>query len=323
MKKESDLDGVKAIAKALLMTDICTTPYSPVIVQHPFTSTGFVVIPTEKHTGFQPIDITLNDENLKKWQDSMRRIIEKAENPYHVYMLLNPPYALTFLKLASPYLSKKDFSEILSSAWVMCEAPHNDPDVSKSDLIWSFSRFCSNSSLIDSSAFSIAKQTVFTSARVFDSENNRSRYNPFRSFYVLPGITQNKEIDLCYSMDETTVEEVVFAMYINMNIDINSVSVKDRNGNPITDFQQAVTSGAEFSANLVNGQKFSYKFPDIMLGDIDSNGEVDDWDSIVLNRYLAGWQTEANLAASDIDGDGELTDWDAIALERRLAGWNI
>lgn len=78
MKKESDLDGVKAIAKALLMTDICTTPYSPVIVQHPFTSTGFVVIPTEKHTGFQPIDITLNDENLKKWQDSMRRIIEKA-----------------------------------------------------------------------------------------------------------------------------------------------------------------------------------------------------------------------------------------------------
>lgn len=138
MKKESNLDGVKAIAKALLMTDICTTPYSPVIVQHPFTSTGFVVIPTEKHTGFQPIDITLNDENLKKWQDSMRRIIEKVENPYHVYMLLNPPYALTFLKLASPYLSKKDFSEILSSAWVMCEAPHNDPDVSKSDLISMF-----------------------------------------------------------------------------------------------------------------------------------------------------------------------------------------
>lgn len=68
----------------------------------------------------------------------MRRIIEKAENPYHVYMLLNPPYALTFLNLASPYLSKKDFSEILSSAWVMCEAPHNDPDVSKSDLISMF-----------------------------------------------------------------------------------------------------------------------------------------------------------------------------------------
>lgn len=86
MKKESDLDGVKTIAKALLMTDICITPYSPVIVQHPFTSTGFVMIPLEKHKDFQPIDITQNDENLKKWQDSMCMIIEKAENPYHVYI---------------------------------------------------------------------------------------------------------------------------------------------------------------------------------------------------------------------------------------------
>lgn len=63
--------------------------------------------------------------------------------------------------------------------------------------------------------------------------------------------------------------------------------------------------------------------PDFTVGDIDSNGEVDDWDAIVLNRYLAGWTTEINLAAADMDGDGELTDWDAIALERRLAGWDV
>ena len=31
-------------------------------------------------------------------------------------MLLNPLYALTFLKLASSYLLKKDFSEILAAA---------------------------------------------------------------------------------------------------------------------------------------------------------------------------------------------------------------
>lgn len=53
-------------------------------------------------------------------------------------MLLNPPYALTFLKLASPYLSRKDFSEILASAWINCEAPHNDPDLSKADLVSMF-----------------------------------------------------------------------------------------------------------------------------------------------------------------------------------------
>ena len=138
MKKETDLGGVKAIAKTLLMTAVNQTPYSPILVQHPFTSTGLVALPTEKYEGFRPIDITLNEENLKRWRESVSQIIDETENPYHIYMLLNPPYALTFLKLASPYLSRKDFSEILASAWINCEAPHNDPELNKADLVFMF-----------------------------------------------------------------------------------------------------------------------------------------------------------------------------------------
>lgn len=138
MKKETDLGGVKAIAKTLLMTAVNQTPYSPMLVQHPFTSSGLVALPTEKYEGFRPIDITLNNENLQRWQHSVSKIIDETENPYHIYLLLNPPYALTFLKLASPYLSRKDFSEILASAWINCEAPHNDPDLSKADLLSMF-----------------------------------------------------------------------------------------------------------------------------------------------------------------------------------------
>lgn len=138
MKKETDLGGVKAIAKTLLMTAVSQTPYSPMLVQHPFTSSGLVALPTEKYEGFRPIDITLNNENLQRWQHSVSKIIDETENPYHIYLLLNPPYALTFLKLASPYLSRKDFSEILASAWINCEAPHNDPDLSKADLLSMF-----------------------------------------------------------------------------------------------------------------------------------------------------------------------------------------
>ena len=138
MKKETDLGGVKAIANALLMTAVNQTPYSPMLVQHPFTSTGLVALPSEKYEGFRPIDITLNNENLQRWQNSVNQVIDETENPYHIYMLLNPPYALTFLKLASSYLSRKDFSEILASAWINCEAPHNDPDLSKADLLFMF-----------------------------------------------------------------------------------------------------------------------------------------------------------------------------------------
>jgi len=59
------------------------------------------------------------------------------------------------------------------------------------------------------------------------------------------------------------------------------------------------------------------------VGDVDADGEISDWDAILLNRYLAGWGVEINLALADTDGDGEVSDWDAIVLERYLAGWDV
>ena len=62
---------------------------------------------------------------------------------------------------------------------------------------------------------------------------------------------------------------------------------------------------------------------DFLLGDIDNDGEISDWDAILLNRFLADWPITINEKAADIDKDGEISDWDAITLERYLAGWDI
>ena len=58
-------------------------------------------------------------------------------------------------------------------------------------------------------------------------------------------------------------------------------------------------------------------------GDLDGDGEISDWDGVLLARYLAGWNVEIDLAATDVDGDGEVTDWDGVVLDRYLAGWNV
>lgn len=79
MKKETDLGGVKAIAKALLMTTVNQTPYSPMLVQHPFTSSGLVAFPTDRSDNFKPIDITLNEENLKRWKESVLQAIQLTD----------------------------------------------------------------------------------------------------------------------------------------------------------------------------------------------------------------------------------------------------
>ncbi|MCL2672633.1 MAG: dockerin type I domain-containing protein [Clostridiales bacterium] len=60
-----------------------------------------------------------------------------------------------------------------------------------------------------------------------------------------------------------------------------------------------------------------------LIGDVDGDGKVSDWDAILLNRYLAGWGVAIDLVAADVDGDGKVTDWDAILLERYLAGWDV
>ena len=63
--------------------------------------------------------------------------------------------------------------------------------------------------------------------------------------------------------------------------------------------------------------------PPVCIGDLDGDGEISDWDSIIFNRYLAGWDVEIINDAADIDGDGEVSDWDAILLDRYLAGWDV
>lgn len=89
-------------------------------------------------------------------------------------------------------------------------------------------------------------------------------------------------------------------------------------------------SVSHIEARTVNGEKVEFSQSDSVInvinylpGDVDNDGEVNDWDAIVLNRYLAGWNTEINKFAADVDKDGEITDWDAIVLERYLADWDI
>ena len=136
MRAKTDLEKVKSIARMLLLTPVHKTPYSPVVVQHPFTSSG---IATAKKDGvLQIIDITESEENLERWQEWMKEWIKNAKSAYEIYMMTNKPYGLTYLKYAEPYLSKEDFSNILGDAWVRSENPNGDANVSKKELLLMF-----------------------------------------------------------------------------------------------------------------------------------------------------------------------------------------
>ena len=75
--------------------------------------------------------------------------------------------------------------------------------------------------------------------------------------------------------------------------------------------------------NYVINCAFTVPEAGILLGDADGDGEVTDWDSILFNRFLAGWNVYFILEAMDLDADGEVSDWDSILLARYLAGWKV
>ena len=83
MRKQTNLAKVKQTALTLLSTEINETPYSPMIVKHPFTDTGVSAIPDGKG-GVEMIDLTEDDAQLR-WRQSMARQIDKADNAYAIY----------------------------------------------------------------------------------------------------------------------------------------------------------------------------------------------------------------------------------------------
>lgn len=88
--------------------------------------------------------------------------------------------------------------------------------------------------------------------------------------------------------------------------------------------RSAITIGTR-NTDLLNATWHYDHTGDILYipGDLDGDGEISDWDGVLLARYLAGWNVEIDLAAADVDGDGEVSDWDGVVLDRYLAGWNV
>ena len=136
MRNETDLNRVKWVAKQLVMIEPHLTEFSPVVLQHPFTSSGMVAIPSDE--GIKHVDITKSPEELVSWQNYMKAQIDEAKSAYHIYMMTNKPYSMTFLKFAKPHLSQKDFSEILADAWIRSENPNLDKNFKQKELLQMF-----------------------------------------------------------------------------------------------------------------------------------------------------------------------------------------
>ena len=135
--KYTDLDAVKSTAKALLYVEIQNTPMSPVIVSHPFTSSGIVMVPNSSAQHL--LNIYENTEDRRIWRESLATAIDSKQDAMGIMFLMNKPYYFAFLKFCHKYLNENDLCNMLHDAWVQVEFINQDVNLTKKDLIKLFS----------------------------------------------------------------------------------------------------------------------------------------------------------------------------------------
>ena len=91
MNRETDLPKVKLVAHTLLDVQIQKTALSPVIVSHPFTSSGISALRNEDGS-LSMADLINNSDDCTRWRRKVGEQIDSAEN---VQMCIRSSYCST------------------------------------------------------------------------------------------------------------------------------------------------------------------------------------------------------------------------------------
>lgn len=154
MRKKSNIDAVKSVAKSFVYIEVTETALYPMFVMHPIFETGIQAIKVDGE--MKMVDITANENNLKQVQKQVCETIDAAATVYDVYLVIRKSYRLTFIKHIKEYLSVNDMSELLAHAWVTSENPNGDVNVSLKTIIRWF-KSCDKTILMDEQEYKVYK----------------------------------------------------------------------------------------------------------------------------------------------------------------------
>ena len=131
--KQTNLKEIQSASKALLyaVSVRCDNPFG--IISHPFTNNVMVVDDNHQVINITDCDVCMN------WKNMMAARIDNA-NLERIYMMINKPWRITWLKYVEQYMSNSDFASYLSDAYVSEEMPNLNPNVTIKALIQWFKR---------------------------------------------------------------------------------------------------------------------------------------------------------------------------------------
>lgn len=130
----TNLEGVKHIAILFLHLEPKLIKNVSTLVSHPFIQSTLLA----DKNGF--FDIFEEPERYRNVLDCYEEMIKLRENVISIFYLINSSYKLTFFSYCEQYLAEPDYSMCLKEAWVHSEAPMQNINVSKDEILQFFTK---------------------------------------------------------------------------------------------------------------------------------------------------------------------------------------
>ena len=133
MIKETNIPQIKETLKLLFDAVEIEPLLGGLVMQHPFSNNP--IVNTMEKGIVNLFEKDKEKENLIAWRSTVYKLIDKTDSLMGLFLLLDKNWRLTALKYTKEDMSLKDFSEMLSAAWIMAENPNGDINVSINTLI--------------------------------------------------------------------------------------------------------------------------------------------------------------------------------------------
>lgn len=137
MRKETDLEAVKRVAKTFVYLDIQINERVGFLVNHPYI--GQIATATMEDGKLVLKDIR-NEKDLDDIRQNIIKTIESVSSYLQFIHIVRAPYLPAFFKFSHHFVCLSDYSSFLGSMWPMVEFPNVDDNITPPEFVKHFRR---------------------------------------------------------------------------------------------------------------------------------------------------------------------------------------
>lgn len=131
-KNCTHLDKIKEMMKLLVYLPIEIDNNIPFIVHHPYSTSNCVSVNENNHSII--LDI-LKENDADRWRTYLINYIDKLDDVYRLFMMIEKPYKLLLLRKTYMYIDSESLGNLIRDIWVSVEYSNNDANMSTNKML--------------------------------------------------------------------------------------------------------------------------------------------------------------------------------------------